>query len=258
MIFAEFECTPLREETQGDGDVKYHLGWSHDRRTSSASRNMTAPKGADAMLRFTFSPVVVLAVVAAPLLALGCAKPLAMPVAHAPRAGETTTSSPGGAPAGASSTTTAPLAGAAATPAAPSAAGAGAPAAPPSGPPASRPSPRDFVAVPDFEDIHFDFDRYDIRPDAARILDANARWMKANPGALVLIEGHADERGTNEYNLPLGERRAKAAMNYLVGTGLPAGRFTVISYGEEWPVCQEKNEACWARNRRAHFLAKPQ
>jgi len=114
------------------------------------------------------------------------------------------------------------------------------------------------VAVPDVEDIHFDFDSYDIRPDAARILDANALWMKANPGALVLIEGHADERGTNEYNLALGERRAKAAMNYLVGKGLPAGRFTVISYGEEWPVCQEKNEACWGRNRRAHFLAKPQ
>jgi peptidoglycan-associated lipoprotein len=112
------------------------------------------------------------------------------------------------------------------------------------------------VAVPEVEDIRFDFDRYDIRPDAARILDANARWMKANPAALVLIEGHADERGTNEYNLALGERRAKAAMNYLVGQGLPPERFTVISYGEEWPTCKERNEACWARNRRAHFLTK--
>ena len=156
------------------------------------------------MLRCPFSPVVVLAVVAAPLLALGCAKRLAMPVAHAPTAGETTTPFPGAQPAGASSTTTAPRPGTAATPAPPSAAGPGAPAAPPAGPPAPRPSPRDFVAVPDVEDVHFDFDRYDIRPDAARILDANARWMKANPRALVLIEGHADERGTNEYNLALG------------------------------------------------------
>lgn len=207
------------------------------------------------MLRFPRRP---LAIVAAPLLALGCAKRLAMPVVHAPTAGETTRPSPDGAPAGTSSTTTPPLPGAAGTPAAPSPAGAGTPAAPSDGPPASRPNPRDFVAVPYVEDIHFDIDRYDIRPDAARILDANARWMNANPRTLVLIEGHADERGTNEYNLALGERRAKAAMNYLVGKGLPAGRFTVISYGEEWPVCQEKNEACWGRNRRAHFLAKPQ
>ena len=206
------------------------------------------------MLRLRSSRVVLLAIVVAPLLALGCAKRQAMPVGHAQTAGETTRPSPDGPPAGASSTTTPPLPGAAATPAAPSQAGAGTPGAPP----ASRPSPRDFVAVPDVADIHFDFDRYDIRPDAARILDANANWMKTNPGSLVLIEGHADERGTSEYNLALGERRAKAAMNYLVGKGLPAGRFTIISYGKEWPVCQEKNETCWGRNRRAHFLAKPQ
>jgi peptidoglycan-associated lipoprotein len=218
---------------------------------------MTTPKGVDAMLRFRFFPGVVLAVVAAALLALGCAKRLAMPVGHGPAASETTRSSPDRPPAGASSPATTPPSGAAATPAGSSAAG-GTSTAPPAGSAASRPNPRDFVAVPDVEDIPFDFDKYDIRPDAARILDANARWMKANPGALVLIEGHADERGTNEYNLALGERRAKAAMNYLVGQGLPASRFTVISYGEEWPVCQEKNQACWDRNRRAHFLAKPQ
>lgn len=82
--------------------------------------------------------------------------------------------------------------------------------------------------------------------------------MKANAGHLVLIEGHADERGTNEYNLALGERRAKAAMNYLVAQGVPAARFTLISYGEERPVCRERTEQCWAQNRRAHFLVKPQ
>src|SRR6185312_21837 len=145
---------------------------------------------------------------------------------------------------------------AAGTPAPLSAAGPGAPAAAPAGPPATRSNPREFGAVHDMDDIHFDFDTYDIRADAARILDANARWMKANPAALVLIEGHADERGTNEYNLALGERRAKATRDYLVSVGIDAGRITVISYGEERPVCTEKAEGCWAKNRRAHFLVK--
>jgi peptidoglycan-associated lipoprotein len=122
---------------------------------------------------------------------------------------------------------------------------------------AARPVPRDFVAVPDLRDIHFDFDRYDIRPADAKTLDANAAWLKSNAGTLLLIEGHCDERGTNEYNLALGERRAKAAMNYLVSQGVQANRITIISYGEERPACMEKNEACWAKNRRAHFLIKP-
>jgi peptidoglycan-associated lipoprotein len=72
----------------------------------------------------------------------------------------------------------------------------------------------------------------------------------------VLIEGHCDERGTNEYNLALGERRAKATMNYLVGQGVQANRITIISYGKERPTCTEHSEACWAKNRRAHFLVK--
>jgi peptidoglycan-associated lipoprotein len=211
------------------------------------------------MRRLPMAPITVLALVAVPLVALGCAKRLATAVAPPPTAGATTTPAPGGPPADAPSRATAPPSpGVAGTPAPPAGAGPGAPAAPPAGSLATRPNPREFGTVRDMEDIHFDFDRYDIRPDAARILDANARWMKAHPAAPVLIEGHADEQGTNEYNLALGERRAKAAMNYLVGQGLPADRFTVISYGEEWPMCQERNEACWARNRRAHFLTKPQ
>jgi peptidoglycan-associated lipoprotein len=121
----------------------------------------------------------------------------------------------------------------------------------------ARPVPKDFVAVPDLKDIHFDFDRYDIRPADAKALDANAAWLKSNGGMLLLIEGHCDERGTNEYNLALGERRAKAAMNYLVAQGVQASRITIISYGEERPGCMEKNDACWAKNRRAHFLVKP-
>jgi peptidoglycan-associated lipoprotein len=118
------------------------------------------------------------------------------------------------------------------------------------------PTPREFVAVPELRDIHFDFDRYDIRPADAKILDENAKWMKANPNYLILVEGHCDERGTNEYNLALGERRAKSTMNYLVAQGVNANRFTIISYGEERPLCTEKHEGCWSRNRRAHFLVK--
>ena len=124
--------------------------------------------------------------------------------------------------------------------------------------PAQPPAPKEFVAADVLKDIHFDFDKYDIRPGDAKILDANAGWMKANPKYLVLIEGHADERGTNEYNLALGERRAKATLSYLVSQGVQASRFTLISYGEERPQCTEKTEACWARNRRAHFLVKAQ
>jgi peptidoglycan-associated lipoprotein len=114
------------------------------------------------------------------------------------------------------------------------------------------------MATRDLKDIHFDFDRYDIRPGDARILDENAKWMKANPNHLILIEGQCDERGTNEYNLALGERRAKATLNYLVAQGIAARRMTLISYGEERPLCAEKNEECWAKNRRADFLVKAQ
>jgi peptidoglycan-associated lipoprotein len=113
------------------------------------------------------------------------------------------------------------------------------------------------MAVAALKEVYFDFDKYDIRPEDAKTLDANATWLKSNAENLVLIEGHCDERGTNEYNLALGERRAKATMNYLVSQGIQANRITIISYGEERPVCNEKTEACWAKNRRANFLVKP-
>ena len=121
----------------------------------------------------------------------------------------------------------------------------------------ARPSLKEFTAVAALKDVFFEFDKYDIRAEDAKTLDANATWLKANAENLVLIEGHCDERGTNEYNLALGERRAKAAMNYLVSQGVQANRITIISYGEERPVCNEKNESCWGKNRRAHFLVKP-
>ena len=120
----------------------------------------------------------------------------------------------------------------------------------------TRPAPDEFAGVRDLVDIHFDFDKYAIRPRDAEILDANARWLRANKDALVLIEGHCDERGTEEYNLSLGDRRAKATVDYLVAQGIAPARMVTISYGKERPQCAEHNEACWAKNRRAHFLVK--
>jgi peptidoglycan-associated lipoprotein len=144
-----------------------------------------------------------------------------------------------------------------AAPAPPPAAMAPAPApAPPAPAPAPMVKPSEFAPDSNLKAIYFDFDKYDIRPNDAKTLDGDAAWLKANANNLLLIEGHCDERGTNEYNLALGERRAKAAMNYLVAQGVQASRITIISYGKERPVCTEKNEACWAKNRRDNFLTK--
>jgi peptidoglycan-associated lipoprotein len=129
------------------------------------------------------------------------------------------------------------------------------PVAPSTTPSATPPAPSEFTANANLKDIFFDFDKYDVRPNDAKTLDTNAAWLKSN-NDLVLIEGHCDERGTNEYNLALGERRAKATMNYLVAQGVQASRITIISYGKERPTCTEHSEACWAQNRRAHFLVK--
>jgi len=119
-----------------------------------------------------------------------------------------------------------------------------------------RPEPATFTEDADVKPIYFDFDRSDIRPGDARILESNATWLKTND-VLVLIEGQCDERGTDEYNLALGDRRARAAMNYLVALGVKADRISTVSYGKERPVCTEHAEECWALNRRAHMLVKP-
>jgi peptidoglycan-associated lipoprotein len=132
--------------------------------------------------------------------------------------------------------------------------------APPTPAPAPAPAPMvvpsEFAPNPNLKTIYFDFDKYNIRSDDAKTLDGDAAWLKDNANNLVLIEGHCDERGTNEYNLALGEKRAKTAMNYLVAQGVQASRITIISYGKERPVCTEKTEACWAKNRRDNFLTK--
>jgi peptidoglycan-associated lipoprotein len=120
----------------------------------------------------------------------------------------------------------------------------------------SLPSPKEFVETSALRDIFFEFDKYEIRAGDAKTLEENARWLKQNGNALLLIEGHCDERGTNEYNLALGERRAKATRDHLVSLGIEGSRITVISYGEERPVCTERTEGCWTKNRRAHFLVK--
>jgi peptidoglycan-associated lipoprotein len=116
--------------------------------------------------------------------------------------------------------------------------------------------PSEFKPVSALRDVHFDFDRYDLRSEDAKVLDMDAAWLKDNARTLVLVEGHTDERGTNEYNLALGERRAEAVVNYLVGQGVRATRISKISYGEERPLCVARTEGCWAQNRRAHFLVK--
>ncbi len=121
-----------------------------------------------------------------------------------------------------------------------------------------RPAPQSFTTTAELRTIHFDFDRSELRAGEAKVLDGNAEWMQANRSAHVMVEGHADERGTTEYNLALGERRARAARDYLVSRGVEAGRITVLSYGEDHPVCKEHTDACWAENRRVDFRSKAQ
>lgn len=117
----------------------------------------------------------------------------------------------------------------------------------PSGPvPGSK---EDFV-VNVGDRVFFGFDRYDLTPEATATLDRQAAWLKQYPGVTVTIEGHADERGTREYNLALGDRRAAAVKNYLVALGVDAGRVQTISYGKERPAVLGSNESAWAQNRR--------
>jgi peptidoglycan-associated lipoprotein len=102
-------------------------------------------------------------------------------------------------------------------------------------------------------DVPFDFDSAELLASARPILDRTAEWLRSYPTVTLLVEGHCDERGTVEYNLALGERRAMAAFNYLVSLGIPASRLKTISYGKEFPLDPGHTEEAWARNRRAHF-----
>jgi len=106
------------------------------------------------------------------------------------------------------------------------------------------------------EDVYFDFDQWSVRSDMASTLENNAFWLHENPNATVQIEGFCDEKGTEEYNLALGERRARSASAFLADLGINPARISVISYGEEKPVCSEESDACHQKNRRVHFAVK--
>jgi peptidoglycan-associated lipoprotein len=103
------------------------------------------------------------------------------------------------------------------------------------------------------EGIYFDFDKSEIKPEAKAVLEKKAAWLRANPSYKVKIEGNCDERGTIDYNLALGDRRAKAAQKYLNALGISMDRMSTISYGKEKPICTEHNEKCWSKNRRDDF-----
>jgi peptidoglycan-associated lipoprotein len=103
-------------------------------------------------------------------------------------------------------------------------------------------------------DAFFDYDKYNIRDDQTGALQKDAEWLKKWPSVKITIEGHCDSRGTSEYNLALGERRANAVRSYLVSLGVGADRMVTISKGKEQPFCMEENESCWAQNRRGHFI----
>src|SRR5499425_1173030 len=186
------------------------------------------------MHRRSHSHVAVLIFLGLALLLTGCPKRPAMTQVAAPAPAAPTPAPPPPAP----------------TPAPPPPVATPAPPAPAPAPPA------DYQPNPALKAVYFYFDKSLIRPGDAKTLDASAAWLKANPNQLVRIEGNTDERGTAEYNLALGERRAKAAMSYLVSKGIAADRMTTVSFGKERPVCTEHNESCWARNRRDDFLTK--
>jgi len=108
--------------------------------------------------------------------------------------------------------------------------------------------------VIEFEDVHFDFDKYNLRPDALKILDEAIAKLQANPSINVTIEGHTDSVGTQQYNLALGDRRANAARDYLLMRGIAAGRLRTVSFGEDRPIDTNETAAGRARNRRAHLV----
>jgi peptidoglycan-associated lipoprotein len=142
------------------------------------------------------------------------------------------------------------------------------PPPPPPPPPVAAPAPRPLTeeeifarksvdqlnAEKPLDDVFFDLDKSTVRDDARPALQKDADWLKKWTSVQVTLEGHSDSRGTAEYNLGLGNRRATSVKDYLVSLGVPAGRVTVVSKGKEQPFCHEENESCWQQNRRGHFV----
>jgi peptidoglycan-associated lipoprotein len=126
--------------------------------------------------------------------------------------------------------------------------------APPPPPPTPAGPTDDELFLREVRDAFFDYDKADIRPDARAALSKTADFLKNYPRFKVTIEGHCDERGSTEYNLGLGDRRASAVKQYLVSLGVSADRVSTVSFGKEKPFCMESNEACWQQNRRGHFV----
>ncbi len=114
--------------------------------------------------------------------------------------------------------------------------------------------PKRAAPTGDLQRIHFDYDRSAIKSEYKSVLEGNANWMKNHSGAKVVVEGHCDERGSTEYNIALGWRRARSTKNYMVSLGVSPSRLVTKSYGEERSLCTESNESCWWKNRRAEFL----
>lgn len=129
--------------------------------------------------------------------------------------------------------------------------------------PAQRPPEKPITPIQPAEgeeavlkDIHFDYDKYNLTDEAARLMGLNGEYLMKNPEVNILIEGHCDERGTDEYNLALGEKRALTARDFLVRFGIDKSRVSIISYGEERPLDPGHDEQAWAKNRRDHFVIK--
>ena len=112
---------------------------------------------------------------------------------------------------------------------------------------------QNFKSTTNLKDINFQFDKFDLDEQSRQTLRQNASYLKSNLGTIIEVQGHADERGTNNYNIALGERRAQSTKMYLVSQGINARRIHTISYGEEKPLCMDSNDTCWFKNRRAHF-----
>jgi len=115
-----------------------------------------------------------------------------------------------------------------------------------------KPAPKPQVGL---QRIHFDFDRSNIKSEYEPVLQNNAEWMRQHSKSSVRIEGNCDERGSIEYNIALGDRRANSAKNYLMNLGIPGSRLTTVSYGEERPLCTQHTESCWWQNRRDDFVS---